>query len=278
VQSSPVPITHCNRWRRAYSRPPDVEQFGAQAVAAADAVEPLTKARRSLSRAAQLERVKVTGYPCDSAAAHQIEFEFRVIGYTPTEAKVAAHLGSVGRYNFMGNRAIARWIRCSLRAVQRARAKLEAEDWIRSYLLLAGDRVHGQMKPVRHPQVVREVSRMQRLATMRSTGPIVRPPQRRAQEKQRAQQQQRAAAVVAVPVPQSAEFFDQLAARAPSFLAPVMQGIAQAQRERDAAEKNKPRQPSKASPRELDDELDALDLELQELTVQLSSGRAPPPS
>jgi hypothetical protein len=87
------------------------------------------------------------------------------LGYTPTVAYVGGHLAAVKTaYNWQGNARIAVLVGRCKRTVQRARARLEHDGLIRSELLLTGDRLEGQRAPVLHPQVVRDVSPLQRLA------------------------------------------------------------------------------------------------------------------
>lgn len=85
-------------------------------------------------------------------------------GWPHSFALVAGHLAAVGSaYNYQGCRRIAELMRRHPRTVQRARAALERRGLVRSYLLLTGQHVPGQ-RPVRHPQVVRDVRKLQQLA------------------------------------------------------------------------------------------------------------------
>ena len=123
------------------------------------------------SREWQRDQFRRTGYATPQAElGHSIVLTLRELGYPLTVAHVAGQLGAVGTaYNWQGNVRIAALIGRCERTVQRARARLEADGLIRSELLLTGDMIDGQRAPVRHPQVVRDVSRLQRLARARES-------------------------------------------------------------------------------------------------------------
>ncbi len=131
---------------------------------------PIDGAKRR-SREWQAEQVRRTGFVTPQAElGHAVIAALREQGYHPTVAIVGGQLAAVGtEYNWLGNARIGSIIGRSERTVQRARALLEAEGLISSHLLLYGDRLAGQRAPVRHSQVVRDVSRLQRLANVRET-------------------------------------------------------------------------------------------------------------
>jgi DNA-binding Lrp family transcriptional regulator len=133
------------------------------------------------SREWQAEQILQTGFATEQAAiGHEVIGVLRRRGYPLTVAIVAGHLAAVGTgYNWQGNARIGEVVGRSERTVQRARARLEEDGLIASYLLLTGDKVDGQRAPVRHPQVVRDVSQLQRLARqrlMRANPSAQRPP------------------------------------------------------------------------------------------------------
>jgi hypothetical protein len=177
--------------------------------------------------------------------------------YPHTVAAVAGHLGAVGTaYNWQGNTRIAELIHRSRRTVQRARARLEADGLIRSHLLLTGDLIEGQRSPVRHPQVVRDVSRLQRLAGGRGAPLRQQPPAR--QRKPSAAETP--ARVCAEQSRATAEELAELAEARPEFAA-FFHELAEAARARA------PRTPPSNCPREIDpreiDEWDRVTLELE---------------
>ena len=146
-----------------------------------DAARPLRGKREAAterSREWQADQIRRTGFATPQAeVGHAIVLAMRRRGYSVTVAHVAGHLGAVATaYNWQGNTRIAELIGRHKRTVQRARARLEADGFIRSELLLTGDMIDGQRAPVWHPQVVRDVSRLQRLARAREA---VREPRKR---------------------------------------------------------------------------------------------------
>lgn len=89
-------------------------------------------------------------------------------GYRLSEARWAAHAAAVaGAFNWQGNPRLASILQVSTRTAQRARARLERDGLIKSYLLSPGDQLEGQRAPVRRHQVVRDVERLQRAARRR---------------------------------------------------------------------------------------------------------------
>lgn len=103
-----------------------------------------------------------TGYVANAEKGRLVERFVRRRGHRLTVARVAGQLGAVGtRYSYQGNPRIAELCGVSLRAVQYARAELEAAGLLCSRLLLPGDRVAGQRHGVRRPQVIRDVSALQ---------------------------------------------------------------------------------------------------------------------
>ena len=156
---------YASAWR-SYRRPDAVVSPGAEgARALAGTLDGATRRAREWQR----DQIRRTGYATPQAElGHAIALALRERGYPLTVAHVAGQLGAVGTaYNWQGNARIAGVLGRSKRTVQRARARLEADGLIRSELLLTGDMIDGQRAPVRHPQVVRDVSRLQRLARAR---------------------------------------------------------------------------------------------------------------
>jgi hypothetical protein len=155
-------VTHANAWRYGYSRPADVYSTGKAPPPAVVEVQ-----ETGTSREQQAEQHRRTGFVQRSELGHAVVAALLRRGYPHTVALVAGHLAAVASvYNWQGNTRIAELMRRSPRTVQRARARLEADKLIRSRLLLTGDYVAGQRRPVRHPQVVRDVRRLQQLARM----------------------------------------------------------------------------------------------------------------
>lgn len=132
------------------------------------------------SREWQREQVRRTGYATPQAeTGHAIAFALREAGYPITIALIGGQLGAVATaYNFIGNVRIGALVGRHERTVQRARARLEADGLIRSELLLTGDMIDGMRAPVRHPQVVRDVSALQRLARAREHARTQQPPRK----------------------------------------------------------------------------------------------------
>jgi hypothetical protein len=169
------------------------------------------------------------------------------LGYTPTIAQVGGHLAAVSTaYNWQGNARIAAIVGRCKRTVQRARARLELDGLIRSELLLTGDMIQGQRAPVRHPQVVRDVSPLQRLARVRRSE--LAPGRRK-----RRRAGPSAAEVSPVPAKQeavSAEQFARWAAEHPEF-ASYFGTMAEAAAKREQR-KPPPNVPAEIPPAEID--------------------------
>lgn len=88
-------------------------------------------------------------------------------GWPHSIAKAGAHLAAVGGpYNWQGCPRIASLMGRSTRTVQRARAALELAGLVKSYCLDTGDQLEGMRAPVWRPQVVRDVTALQRLVVL----------------------------------------------------------------------------------------------------------------
>jgi len=122
------------------------------------------------SREWQREQLRRTGFATSEAEqGHAVTRTLLELGHSPTDAQIGGQLAAVPTaYNWQGNTRIAAIVGRSKRTVQRARLRLEQAGLIRSELLLTGDRIDGQRAPVRHPQVIRDVSALQRLARVRT--------------------------------------------------------------------------------------------------------------
>lgn len=223
-----TPITPSNHWRRRYSRPETVHSIGTAAAALLrDAGKNSKKGQKA--RIAQQELLKASGFAGGNAElGHRVAYEMRAAGYAETVAQFAGHLCAVaGSYNFQGNWRIAKLMGRSLRTVQRARALLERDGLLHSYLLLPGDMIDGQNSPVLRPQIVREVSVMQRMA--RTSAPTLTPRRR----SRRGQAQTTPAPETRVE-PATAEQLEQVASIAPDWLAPIIGAAAAGKRAADA--------------------------------------------
>lgn len=209
----------------------------------------LIESRAVSAKAAQKKLKRQSGFPGGKAeVGHAVAYEMRLRGYPRTAAALAAHLAAVsGPWNFQGNRRLAYWIGVSERSIRRARALLEADGWIKSNLLLPGDMVLGQRAPVVRPQVVRDVSKLQRLASVRTA---MRAPHKRSAEPRKPS----AAETPAAPMTDAE--LQAIAAKAPSWLQGSING-------QDAAKAKRDKKPI---PQPTDEELDALDAELRRLT------------
>lgn len=132
------------------------------------------------SREWQREQLRRTGFATPQPElGHAITWALREAGYPLTVAQIGAQLGAVGTpYNFQGNGRISGIVGRHLRTIQRARALLEADGLLRSELLEPGDMLDGMRAPVRRPQVVRDVSALQRLARAREQARTDSPPRR----------------------------------------------------------------------------------------------------
>jgi len=205
---------------------------------------------------------------------HAVVAALREQGYHPTVAAVAGHLAAVPtEYNWQGNARIAILVGRSERTVQRARLTLETDALITSYLLLTGDLLEGQRAPVRRPQVIRDVSRLQALAApeRRAARPLAPP-------HQRTRNRRPSAAEVPTPAPAperaSADELEQLARDKPEF-AGFFTALAAARRNEEQRERDTPDDdpPSHASTPDKDAEWDRVTLEL---ALELRRGRGPP--
>lgn len=136
-------------------------------------------------QSAQRERTGFGAAPELGELGHVLVTLLQRRGYRLNEARWAAHAAAVPTaFNWQGNPRLATILHVSTRTAQRARAKLEADGLIKSYLLSPGQQLEGQRAPVRRYQVVRDVERLQRaarrrLAWLQSGGRVAgeRPPQ-----------------------------------------------------------------------------------------------------
>lgn len=252
----PVTVTTANAWRWKYPRPPDVHSPGVEA--ATWLRDTLITQRADKSRKDQLRLKRQFGFPGGKPEiGHAVAFELRRQGYSRTTAQLGGHLAAVsGPWNFQGNRRLAFWVGVSERTVRRHRAELEQSGLIGSHLLLPGDQVLGQRCPVIRPQVVRDVTKLQRLANVRAAA---REPRKGHKERRSSAAEQPPAA--AAP---SAEDFAELARRNPEFSA-MFQALAAQRRARDI----KP--PPNAAPPMTPEEIDAVEREIFEEERRLAN-------
>lgn len=202
---------------RAYRRPDAALSVGAGAAKALGGI--LERAKRQ-SRDWQREQMKRTGFATPQAEqGHAIAFALREKGYHPTVAQIGGQLGAVATgYNFQGNVRIGVIIGRHERTVQRARALLEADGLVVSELLLTGDIMDGMRSPVRHPQVVRDVSALQRLAKAREQERQKTPPKPR-KGKRRPSAADAPPAPAPAPAPMTPDEFRALGQAHPEFAA-----------------------------------------------------------
>lgn len=166
----PVPdpvVTPHNGWRHGhYPRAPEVDSAGREA---GELSEQLRGSRKS-SFKDQVKLKATTGFPgINWQVGHAVAFALRKHYRNPTTIALGAHYAAVpGPYNFQGNTRLARWIGVSDRTVRRHRLRLEQDGWIKSYLLLPGDKVLGQKWPVLRPRIVRDTSKLHRLGNART--------------------------------------------------------------------------------------------------------------
>ena len=213
------------------------------------------------SAARQEQNRRETGFAGERAdLAHAVVWELRKRRYSPSVAWFAGQLVSAGgTWNFQGNTRLAKWGGFSERTAQRARAILEADKLITSYLLEAGQQVPGQRSPVRRPQVVRDVRPLLGLVPRG----LVRRPRRstsfdgrgsRPSPDRSPQQDQRPLpSAFTNPPPTTAptaELFTELAAKHPEF-ARYFVGMAAAKQPTQRPE-IKPPPPAKIDPSEID--------------------------
>jgi hypothetical protein len=238
---------YASAWR-SYRRPDNAEHIG---TAGRDALEGMVQGAQRKSREWQREQLRRTGFATAQAEqGHAVTRTLLELGYTPTTAHVAGQLAAVPTaYNFQGNARIAAIVGRSKRTVQRARLRLEQDGLIRSELLLTGDRIDGQRAPVRHPQVIRDVTALQRLARVRTEQ--LSPGRRKRRRK--------GPSAAETPAPRaqpvSAETFDRLARDNPE-LASHFAIMAEAAAKREAA-----RKPAAVPPAVPPAEIDAWDRE-----------------
>lgn len=265
----PVPtVTHSNAWRWGeYPRPPEVDSRYGDA-----------KEARSSTLEEQVRLKKTSGFPGGNAdVGHAVAWQLRKHFKSQTTIQLAAHLAAVqGPYNFQGNLRLSRWLGVSDRTVRRHRLILEQKGWIKSYLLLPGDKVLGQKWAVTRPRIVRDASKLQRLANVRAS-------MRYAPTTPRGSKPRRpSAAEVPRPAPPppgpsaTADELDAIAQRLGSGnpLGKQLAAIAAAKRAREP----KPvKVPPGCDPNPMDpDELDRIDRELAELTELHEQGKPPP--
>jgi len=225
------------------------------------------------------KRLKMTtGFPGHCAEhAHLVVAELLRRGYGHTVAELAGHyVATGGEWNFQGNPRIAGWMHRSERTIRRARARLERDGWIQSFVLLAGEQVEGQRAPVARLRVVRDVSKLQRLARVHAA---VREPHKRSKTGRGGSPPAAAArsttsAAEPPPAPVSAEHLDELASRAPAWLRGSIAAIATAKRE--SMQPKPPRREPPPAPTSA--ELDALERELEQLTDAGLFQRSEPPT
>lgn len=240
-------VTTANFWRWQYARPPEVHTPGPDV---ARMVAPVLAAGADRRRQNQQHLKRTTGFPGGNAElGHQVLWALRE-KYSPTVARVAAHLAAItGAYNFQGNRRLAFWCRVSDRTVRRARAELERDGLISSYLLLPGDMVLGQKAPVTRPQVVRDVAKLQRLARVRGAF----------REPRNTKKERREPSAAEVPAPDATptpEHFEALARRNPELSAHFLIMAEAARKKRDP----KPvKPPPNAAPLMSKEEIDAVE-------------------
>jgi hypothetical protein len=236
-------VSTANRWRWHYKRPPEAFAPG---VAAARAMRPSHTARQKKALRDQIERRRLTGFAgADAEAGHQVTWALLDAGYSPTIAAYGGHLVACGGlWNFQGNRRLGRWICISERSLRRARAVLEADGYLTSYLLMPGEMVPGQRVPVQRPQVVRHIEALRRLATVRSMA-------RRAAPHKRSAGVQRPSAADQPTKPQAtAADLNALAAMHPEF-APYLRTMATAAPK--GTPSPAPSYPDAPSPEEIDE-------------------------
>lgn len=207
--------------------------------ALASSLERCTEKSRAWQRAQQ-ER---TGFGASAELGelgHVLVALLRGRGYRLTEARWAAHAAAVPTsFNWQGNPRLAALLQLSTRTAQRARARLEADGLIRSYLLQPGEQLPGQRAPVRRYQVVRDVERLQlaarrRLAWLQSGGRIAGTPPRTKRARPGVEENKSVSSTPAHVPPTAAEMRE-IAARAAPELASLLGEIASAAERRETA-------------------------------------------
>lgn len=263
--------TAAGDWRK-YPRPPIVSSPGK---VVARMLESLNRATSKNDRERQIRLKMTTGFPGhDAESAHLVVAELLRRGYSRTVATLAGHyVATGGDWNFQGNPRLAGWLHLSERTIRRARLRLERDGWIQSFVLLAGDQVVGQRAPVARLRVVRDVSKLQRLARSRMA---VREPHKRSTGRRTGSPPAGAtrppSAAERPPEPVTAEQMSAIASRAPEWLRGTLASIATAKRE--SMQRPPPRR--EPAPPVPDVELDAIDRELREQGEALSARPRPP--
>lgn len=264
----PVPtVTPSNAWRWGeYPRPPQVDTRHG------DATE-----RRSPTLDQQVQLKKTSGFPGGNAdVGHAVAWQLRKYFKCQTTIQLGAHLAAVqGPYNFQGNVRLSRWLGVSDRTVRRHRSILEAAGWIKSYLLLPGDKVIGQKWAVVRPRIVRDTSRLQRLANVRATMRYAPTPPRGSKPRRPS-----AAEIPPEPAQPAAATADELDAIAQRYTAagnPIGKQLAAIAAAKRKHEQKPVKVPPGCDPNPMDpDELDRIDRELRELTELHELGKLPP--
>lgn len=117
-----------------------------------------------MSRAEQDAAVRSTGFVQRAELARDVEDFLLRKRYPHSVARWGAHAVAAGRYNFQGQRRLSELVQRHRRTAQRARARLEADGLIKTYLLLPGQMVPGQRAPVTRYRVIRDTSTLVRRA------------------------------------------------------------------------------------------------------------------
>ncbi len=285
-------------WRHHYTRPADATGVGTAGVLLVRGMpggsSPTDKRDRERvrhrerealreRRAQQDQHLRTTGYLGNAELGNAVAYELRQLGYSPAIASFGGHLVAPGgTWNFQGNPRLAQLVGRSLRSAQRYRAKLELAGLIRSHCLEPGDILDGQSRPVSHPQVVRDLTNLRALALARLAQRPLKSPHKRTTKAERAQRARAQAAIAPPrpePVPVTPEQLRELAQR-PGVASWVTDAILgrSAPRGRAAANPGWPPAAGSSPPPALsDDDLDALDAELRELTEQRERERERPP-
>lgn len=234
----------------------------------------LQAARRS-SLERQREQVYQTGFPQCAEIGHAVNWRLRRRGKGRGCSMFGAMLAAVATAkNWMGIPRIAKLIGYSPRQCQRFRAELEADGYIRSESLEAGDLLEGMRAPAWRPWVIRDVTPLQQMAAAALA------PERKPRKPSAAEYTAAAAAsgTVSTTGPASvkpraaattaAEFSEIALHVAPEFAA-FFHGMAAAASKR-SEQRQKPAAPP--PPPAMDpSEIDAIDRELREIE------RGPPP-
>lgn len=258
------------------------------------ALRPALTRSTDKSRAWQQAQQERTGFGASSELGelgHVLVAMLRGRGYRLNEARWAAHAAAVPTaFNWQGNPRLAAILTVSTRTAQRARARLEADGLIRSYLLSPGDQLEGQRAPVRRYQVVRDVERLQRagrrrLEWLRSGGRVAGSPDTSAKSRpldrgrRRGVGENKPISSTPAHVPPTAAELREIAARCAPELASVIGEIAGAAERRETAASGQPSREHAPAPPGCPPTFDPA--ELDELDRELSAsaqrgGQAPP--